>query len=118
MAKQALARQRRCPIRGDHFKVVHPKFTRLDSKNPFRLLNNLRLVHVLHLLDIYLDNSLASAFQSLPQLRYLATDVKWSLETIKIIDCSDSVGNSAVMIKQASEEYRSSIQIHILKKDK
>ncbi|KAH0671776.1 hypothetical protein KY284_022863 [Solanum tuberosum] len=56
--------------------IVHPKFSILDSKNPFRLLNNLGLVRVLHLLDIYLDNSLPTAFQSLPHLRYLAIFVK------------------------------------------
>ncbi|XP_049404123.1 putative late blight resistance protein homolog R1B-17 [Solanum stenotomum] len=56
--------------------MVHPKFSILDSKNPFRLLNNLKLVRVLHLLDIYLDNSLPTAFQSLAHLRYLAIFVK------------------------------------------
>ncbi|KAH0668549.1 hypothetical protein KY289_023042 [Solanum tuberosum] len=56
--------------------IVHPKFSILDRKNPFRLLNNLRLVRLLHLLDIYLDNSLPTAFQSLPHLRYLAIFVK------------------------------------------
>ncbi|KAH0674929.1 hypothetical protein KY285_022730 [Solanum tuberosum] len=56
--------------------IVHPKFSILDSKNPFRLLNNLRLVRVLHLLDIYLDNSLPTAFQSRAHLRYLAIFVK------------------------------------------
>ncbi|KAH0671778.1 hypothetical protein KY284_022865 [Solanum tuberosum] len=56
--------------------IVHPKFSILDRKNPFRLLNNLKLVRVLHLLDIYLDNSLPTAFQSLPHLRYLAIFVK------------------------------------------
>ncbi|KAH0674926.1 hypothetical protein KY285_022727 [Solanum tuberosum] len=49
--------------------IVHPKFSILDRKNPFLLLNNLRLVRVLHLLDSYLDNSLPTAFQSLPHLR-------------------------------------------------
>uniref|UniRef100_M0ZJN9 NBS-LRR resistance protein n=2 Tax=Solanum tuberosum TaxID=4113 RepID=M0ZJN9_SOLTU len=56
--------------------IVHPKFSILDRKNPFRLLNNLKLVRVLHLLDIYLDNSLAATFQSFPHLRYLAIFVK------------------------------------------
>ncbi|KAH0668546.1 hypothetical protein KY289_023039 [Solanum tuberosum] len=56
--------------------IVHPKFSILDRKNPFRLLNNLKLVRVLHLLDIYLDNSLPTAFQSLAHLRYLAIFVK------------------------------------------
>ncbi|XP_015158512.1 putative late blight resistance protein homolog R1B-12 isoform X4 [Solanum tuberosum] len=56
--------------------IVHPKFSILDRKNPFRLLNNLKLVRVLHLLDIYLDNSFPTAFQSLPHLRYLAIFVK------------------------------------------
>ncbi|KAH0671779.1 hypothetical protein KY290_023965 [Solanum tuberosum] len=56
--------------------IVHPKFSILDSKNPFRLLNNLKLVRVLHLWDIYLDNSLPTAFQSLAHLRYLAIFVK------------------------------------------
>ncbi|KAH0671785.1 hypothetical protein KY290_023971 [Solanum tuberosum] len=56
--------------------IIHPKFSILDRKNPFRLLNNLKLVRVLHLLDIYLDNSLPAAFQSLAHLRYLAIFVK------------------------------------------
>ncbi|KAL3367873.1 hypothetical protein AABB24_008978 [Solanum stoloniferum] len=56
--------------------IVHPKFSILDRKNPFLLLNNLRLVRVLHLLDIYLENSLPTAFQSLAHLRYLAIFVK------------------------------------------
>ncbi|XP_027774798.1 putative late blight resistance protein homolog R1B-17 [Solanum pennellii] len=56
--------------------IVHPKFSMLDRRNPFRLLNNLKLVRVLHLVDIYLDNSLPTAFQSLPHLRYLAIFVK------------------------------------------
>ncbi|KAH0671062.1 hypothetical protein KY289_025555 [Solanum tuberosum] len=60
----------------DHEFIVHPKFSILDRKNPFRLLNNLKLVRVLHLLDIYLDNSLPTAFQSLAHLRYLAIFVK------------------------------------------
>ncbi|KAH0671782.1 hypothetical protein KY290_023968 [Solanum tuberosum] len=56
--------------------IVHPKFSILDRKNPFRLLNNLKLVRVLHLLHSYLENSLPTAFQSLPHLRYLAIFVK------------------------------------------
>ncbi|KAG5603768.1 hypothetical protein H5410_025260 [Solanum commersonii] len=56
--------------------IIHPKFSILDRKNPFRLLNNLKLVRVLHLLDIYLNNSLPAAFQSLAHLRYLAIFVK------------------------------------------
>ncbi|KAK4715368.1 hypothetical protein R3W88_013706 [Solanum pinnatisectum] len=74
--------------------IVHPKFSILDHKNPFRLLNNLKLVRVLHLLDIYLDNSLATAFQSLAHLRYLsifvkAFDFKWvshllHLQTLRV----------------------------------
>ncbi|KAH0671777.1 hypothetical protein KY284_022864 [Solanum tuberosum] len=48
--------------------IVHPRFSILDRKNPFRLLNNLRLVRALHLLNIYLDNSLAATFQSFPHL--------------------------------------------------
>ncbi|KAL3336691.1 hypothetical protein AABB24_029385 [Solanum stoloniferum] len=74
--------------------IVHPKFSILDHKNPFRLLNNLKLVRVLHLLDIYLDNSLPTAFQSLAHLRYLsifvkAFDFKWvshllHLQTLRV----------------------------------
>ncbi|XP_015075892.2 putative late blight resistance protein homolog R1A-10 [Solanum pennellii] len=74
--------------------IVHPKFRILDRKNPFRLLNNLRLVRVLHLLDIYLDNSLSAKFQSFPHLRYLAIfakafDLKWvshllHLQTLRV----------------------------------
>ncbi|XP_010320777.1 putative late blight resistance protein homolog R1A-10 [Solanum lycopersicum] len=74
--------------------IVHPKFSILDRKNPFRLLNNLRLVRVLHLLDIYLDNSLSAEFQSFPHLRYLAIfakafDLKWvshllHLQTLRV----------------------------------
>ncbi|XP_004238960.1 putative late blight resistance protein homolog R1B-17 isoform X2 [Solanum lycopersicum] len=74
--------------------IVHPKFSILDRKNPFRLLNNLKLVRVLHLLDIYLDNSLPTAFQSLDHLKYLAIfvkafDLKWvshllHLQTLRV----------------------------------
>ncbi|XP_009613244.1 putative late blight resistance protein homolog R1B-12 [Nicotiana tomentosiformis] len=56
--------------------IAHPKFGISGCKNLFPLLNNLRLIRVLHLLDIYLENSWATAFQSLTQLRFLAIFVK------------------------------------------
>ncbi|PHT33684.1 hypothetical protein CQW23_25484 [Capsicum baccatum] len=45
--------------------IAHPKFSISDNKHLFPLLNILRLIRVLHLLDFYLDNSWAAAFQSL-----------------------------------------------------
>ncbi|XP_060212257.1 disease susceptibility protein LOV1-like [Lycium barbarum] len=62
--------------------IVHPKFSILNSKNPFRLLSDLGCILVLHLMDIYSDNSWAAAFQSLAHLRCLAIfvkvfDLKW-----------------------------------------
>ncbi|XP_060214894.1 putative late blight resistance protein homolog R1C-3 [Lycium barbarum] len=62
--------------------IVHPKFSISDSKSLFPLLNKFRLIRVLHLLDIYLQNSWAAAFRSLTHLRYLsifvkAFDFKW-----------------------------------------
>ncbi|XP_047261675.1 putative late blight resistance protein homolog R1B-17, partial [Capsicum annuum] len=56
--------------------IAHPKFSISDNKNLFPLLNNLRLIRVLHLLDFYLDDSWAAAFQLLTHLRYLAIFVK------------------------------------------
>ncbi|PHT29785.1 hypothetical protein CQW23_30633 [Capsicum baccatum] len=56
--------------------IAHPKFSISKKKNLFPLLNNLRLIRVLHLLDFYLDDSWAAAFQSLTNLRYLAIFVK------------------------------------------
>ncbi|PHT71222.1 hypothetical protein T459_26326 [Capsicum annuum] len=56
--------------------IAHPKFSISKKKNLFPLLNNFRLIRVLHLLDFYLDDSWAAAFQSLTHLRYLAIFVK------------------------------------------
>ncbi|MCD7472536.1 hypothetical protein HAX54_013794 [Datura stramonium] len=56
--------------------IAHPKFSIFNSKNLFPLLNKFRLIRVLHLLDIYLDNSWAASFQSLTHLRFLAIFVK------------------------------------------
>ncbi|KAM3269466.1 hypothetical protein P3S67_030348 [Capsicum chacoense] len=57
--------------------IAHPKFSiSKKKKNLFPLLNNFRFIRVLHLLDLYLDNSWAAAFQSLTHLRYLAIFVK------------------------------------------
>ncbi|PHT96718.1 hypothetical protein BC332_34355 [Capsicum chinense] len=56
--------------------IAHPKFSISKTKNLFPLLNNFRLIRVLHLLDFYLDNSWAAACQSLTHLRYLAIFVK------------------------------------------
>ncbi|KAM3269467.1 hypothetical protein P3S67_030349 [Capsicum chacoense] len=56
--------------------IAHPKFSISKKKNLFPLLNNFRLIRVLHLLDFYLDNSWAAACQSLTHLRYLAIFVK------------------------------------------
>ncbi|XP_009757966.1 putative late blight resistance protein homolog R1B-16 isoform X2 [Nicotiana sylvestris] len=74
--------------------IAHPKFGISGRKNLFPLLNNLRLIRVLHLLDIYLENSWTTAFQSLTQLRFLtifvkAFDFKWvshllQLQTLRV----------------------------------
>ncbi|PHU02060.1 hypothetical protein BC332_27311 [Capsicum chinense] len=56
--------------------IAHPKFSISKKENPFPLLNNFRFIRALHLLDFYLDNSWAAAFQSLTHLRYLAIFVK------------------------------------------
>ncbi|XP_070015993.1 putative late blight resistance protein homolog R1A-3 [Nicotiana sylvestris] len=74
--------------------IAHPKFSISESKSLFPLINNFRLIRVLHLLDIYLQDSWAAAFQSLTHLRFLvifakAFNFKWvshllHLQTLRV----------------------------------
>ncbi|XP_070014305.1 putative late blight resistance protein homolog R1B-23 [Nicotiana sylvestris] len=52
--------------------IAHPKFYAWDHISLFPLLDNFRLIRVLHLWDIYLQNSWATAMQAVTHLRYLA----------------------------------------------
>nr|XP_016451766.1 PREDICTED: putative late blight resistance protein homolog R1B-16 [Nicotiana tabacum]XP_016451767.1 PREDICTED: putative late blight resistance protein homolog R1B-16 [Nicotiana tabacum] len=56
--------------------IAHPKFSIPHRTNLYPLLNDFRLIRVLHLLDMYLESSWVTAFQSLTHLRYLAIFVK------------------------------------------
>ncbi|XP_055818488.1 putative late blight resistance protein homolog R1C-3 [Solanum dulcamara] len=57
--------------------IAHPKFNTWNNwSNPLHLLVKLRFVRVLHLLDVELPNSWATAMKSLTQLRYLALYVE------------------------------------------
>ncbi|XP_016493067.1 putative late blight resistance protein homolog R1B-16 isoform X1 [Nicotiana tabacum] len=56
--------------------IAHPKFSIPHRTNLYPLLNDFTLIRVLHLLDMYLESSWATAFQSLTHLRYLAIFVK------------------------------------------
>ncbi|KAH0666349.1 hypothetical protein KY285_027555 [Solanum tuberosum] len=64
--------------------IAHPKLNTWNNRcsNPLHLLVKLRFVRALHLMDVELPNSWATAMQSLTQLRYLALyvqhfDFKW-----------------------------------------
>ncbi|KAL3335175.1 hypothetical protein AABB24_031393 [Solanum stoloniferum] len=64
--------------------IAHPKLNTWNNRysNPLHLLVKLRFVRALHLMDVELPNSWATAMQSLTQLRYLALyvqhfDCKW-----------------------------------------
>ncbi|XP_049391850.1 putative late blight resistance protein homolog R1B-12 [Solanum stenotomum] len=58
--------------------IVHPKYNAWNNQysNPLDLLVKLRFVRALHLMDVELPNSWATAMESLTQLRYLALFVK------------------------------------------
>ncbi|KAG5601813.1 hypothetical protein H5410_033183 [Solanum commersonii] len=57
--------------------IAHPKCNSWNNQsNPLELLVKLRFVRALHLMDVELPNSWATAMESLTQLRYLALFVK------------------------------------------
>nr|XP_018625244.1 putative late blight resistance protein homolog R1B-8 [Nicotiana tomentosiformis] len=55
--------------------IAHPVFNTWNRSDPLPLLAKLRLVRVLHFLDVELPRSWATVVQSLTHLRYLAINV-------------------------------------------
>ncbi|KAH0749317.1 hypothetical protein KY290_028549 [Solanum tuberosum] len=95
--------------------IAHPKVNTWNNQysNPLDLVVKLRFVRALHMMDVALPNSWATAMQSLTQLRYLALYVKqfeleWishlhNLQTLQLKLSSKRIGLRAAALREMTK---------------
>ncbi|KAG5603431.1 hypothetical protein H5410_034801 [Solanum commersonii] len=95
--------------------IAHPKVNTWNNQylNPLDLVVKLRFVRALHMMDVALPNSWATAMQSLTQLRYIALYVKqfeleWishlhNLQTLQLKLSSKRIGLRAAALREMTK---------------